>query len=89
MWRIIRPDAISVWNDEVVKERLNWYYSVMVDKMPAKFMICKKIEAENPKKLDIQNLWDLHDKLSKEFDKIFRDVKSERIKIELVLQCNG
>ena len=82
MWRVIRPDAISVWNDEVVKERLNWYYSVMVDKMPAKFMICKKIEAEDPKKLDIQNLWDLHDKLSKEFDKIFRDVKSERIKIE-------
>ena len=82
-WRLIRPDAVAVWKNPIVLERLSWYHSVMEDRMPAKFTICKKIEAgDDPSKLDIQNLWDLHDKLSKEFDNLFEKVKAGDVKIE-------
>ncbi|MBW9220096.1 4Fe-4S cluster-binding domain-containing protein [Methanothermococcus sp. SCGC AD-155-N22] len=72
----------NVWKNSIIRERLSWYYKVMNNWAPAKFLICKKIESEDPTKLDIKNLWDLHRELSKDFDKIFEDIKSERIRID-------
>jgi len=83
MWDILRPDAISVWRDPIVRERLSWYYSVMRDEMPAKFMICKKIAVEEDfEGKEIEDLWKIHEEKSKLFDKLLKSLKTGKTKIE-------
>ncbi|WP_440058922.1 radical SAM protein [Thermogladius sp. 4427co] len=81
---ILRPDALTVWEDREVRERLSWYYEVMVNAKPAKFIIARKTEVvENPYAIeDIEELWKLHDKASAHFQKLYKDVRegSEEIK---------
>ncbi|HIP84690.1 MAG TPA: 4Fe-4S cluster-binding domain-containing protein [Methanothermococcus okinawensis] len=62
-------------------ERLSWYYKVMDNRAPAKFLICRKIQGEDPTKLDIEGLWDLHRALSKDFDNVFKGVKRGELDI--------
>lgn len=83
MWFYLRPDAISVWEDDEVKRRLEWYYSVMVNSKPAKFMIAKRVYVEeNPYEInDLAELWKIHDRLSKDFDKILNKIKIGSISI--------
>lgn len=73
MW--LRPDAVAVWKNPIVKERLSWYYSVMRDEMPAKFMICKKIYVDYDRNADVEELWKIHEEKSKVFDEVLEKVK--------------
>lgn len=55
----------SVWLNENVRNRLSWYFAVMQNRKPAKFLICKSI----PCSIDIESasedqLWVEHDRLS-------------------------
>ena len=63
---MLRPDALTVWEDEEVKKRLSWYHSVMVDEKPAKFLIARRVELEeNPYDIaDEGELWRIHEKTS-------------------------
>jgi len=73
-----RPDAILVWDEQEVRERLSWYYSVMRDLKPAKFLIAKRIPVdENPysDELSIDDLWRMHDKAVVEFKRILQEVR--------------
>lgn len=82
-WRLVRPDAISVWDNEEVRRRLKWYYEVMVDAKPAKFMIAKRIEVpEDPNKLDIEGLWSLHEEYSKSFWEVFTKIRDNKLRFE-------
>jgi len=62
---LMRPDALTVWEDAEVKKRLYWYRQVMTGGLPAKFMLCRKIQAEI-KLADAseEELWDAHENLS-------------------------
>ncbi len=82
MWDILRPDALSVWKNPIVKERLSWYYMVMKDEMPAKFMICKKIEVNYDKNSDLKKLWKIHEETAKTFEELFKAVKERRINFD-------
>jgi len=81
----VRPDALSVWSNPVVRERLSWYYSVMRNEKPAKFLIAKKTPVEiNPylQELELKDLWRLHEKASQRFTEYLRSVKSGELSIE-------
>ena len=79
-WILYRPDAVQVWKNSAVVNRLSWYYKVMKNLKPAKFMIVKRIEVvEDPRKLDYNGLWELHDELASEFKKIFEDIKNDKM----------
>ncbi|WP_052833814.1 radical SAM protein [Staphylothermus marinus] len=80
----LRPDAFWIWNNEEVKERLSWYYQVMINKKPAKFIIAKHIESPvNPYEVEDQReLWKIHDSLEKEFVKIYKEIRNDRLKLE-------
>lgn len=43
---LVRPDAVQVWRDDEVNQRLYWYRQVMVGSFPAKFMLCRKVPVE-------------------------------------------
>lgn len=74
---LYRPDSIKVWENDEVRERLSWYYRVMKNELPAKYLIAKKTpsSSDNITKLDINELWQLH----KEARKIFQSIKDEII----------
>jgi putative pyruvate formate lyase activating enzyme len=67
MWRILRPDAATVLKDKMARKSLARYFSVTQDEKPAKFMIAKKLPAEFGKNDSIEELWQKHVKLTKEF----------------------
>lgn len=75
---IFKFAPLSVWLDKRVMQRLEWYYEVMQDKKPAKYLICKSIHT----KLDIKNakmseLWSEHKNLSKLFKDRHEKIKSK------------
>jgi len=83
LWYVLRPDAIKVWENPVVVERLRWYYDVMRDRKPAKFMICKRLDAGcDPSKLSLEELWKLHDDLSKEFGRVWSMICSDELSLD-------
>ncbi|MEM4311488.1 MAG: 4Fe-4S cluster-binding domain-containing protein [Nitrososphaerales archaeon] len=79
---MLRFDAFTVWDNPVVKERLSWYYSVMKNLKPAKFLICKKIPCSiNIKEANEEELWKEHERLSQEFRDLFKKVSLGNLKI--------
>ncbi len=82
-WALVRPDAVEALYNKTMRKILRWYYSVMEDQRPAKFMIAKTISSrEDPKKLDLENLWNLHRELAKEFQSVFNEIDREDISFE-------
>jgi uncharacterized Fe-S radical SAM superfamily protein PflX len=65
MWRL-RPDALTVLDEELAKRTLERYFAVMQNEKPAKFMIAKKLAAKFTKHESTQSLWQKHDALLKE-----------------------
>ena len=80
---IYRPDSINVWHHDLIKERLNWYYSVMRDEKPAKFIIAKHvpIDIDPYHEGSIEDLWSVHKKAEKEFQKIFNAIRGDKLSI--------
>jgi len=82
-WLYIRPDALQVWRDPVVVRALSWYRDVMLNRMPAKFLIAKHVESsEDPSDLSLDELWRLHDRLASEFRELWSSIRGGEIKLE-------
>ncbi len=81
---LYRPDAIRIWEDPDVREKLDWYLRVMRNEAPAKYRIVKRIEvSENPYDIqDINELWKLHDKYTTIFKKVFREIKEGKSSLD-------
>ncbi len=75
-WVYLRPDALLVWRDPAVLRALHWYYSVMRDRKPAKFLIARRLEApDNPYEMSLDELWRLHDRLQAEFRDVWGEIR--------------
>jgi len=72
-----------VWHHDLIKERLNWYYRVMRDEKPAKFIIAKHvpIDTDPYHEGSIKELWSVHKKAEKEFQKIFNAIREGKLSI--------
>ena len=82
MWRILRPDAAAVLSNKKARRSLARYFAVMENEKPAKFVIAKKIPAEFSKEDSIEELWRKHEKLTKEFYKVEREVDAKLKNLE-------
>ncbi len=83
IWARIRPDAITVWDDERVQRALSWYYLVMKDEAPAKFMLAKIVEVEDdPKKLAIEQLEELNKTKKKELIKLVEQARRRKYTLD-------
>jgi putative pyruvate formate lyase activating enzyme len=76
MWKIARPDADEVLNDELTKKSLTRYFAVMQNQRPAKFMIAKRLPAEFDENDPLETLWKKHTKCAGEFCKREREIDS-------------
>lgn len=72
---MLRNDALTCWNDPLVRDRLSWYRLVGNKQRPAKFLVCKSIPTELPlKEASEKDLWAEHGRLTEEFEAIFEEV---------------
>ena len=82
-WRLVRPDAISVWRHKEVRERLSHYRAVMDDERPAKYRVVKRIPVEDrPEELSWEELWRLHNEKSREFGEVYEEVADDPKRFE-------
>ena len=79
MWKISRPDATAVLNDELAKKSLARYFAVMQNQKPAKFMIAKKLPAEFDKNASLETLWKEHEKRTEEFCKVEPEIDMKSV----------
>ncbi len=78
MWRLLRPDAVSVLGDKMAKKSLGRYFAVTQDEKPAKFMIAKKLPAQFSENDSTEELWQKHASLMQEFYKVEREVDAKQ-----------
>jgi putative pyruvate formate lyase activating enzyme len=70
MWKILRPDASEVLNDDAARKSLNRYFAVTEDNKPAKFSIAKRLAANYNEQDSTEKLWEMHARLLAEFIEI-------------------
>lgn len=83
---ILRPDALAALENSTFRKTLEWYYSVLLEDLPAKFHIAKAIEIPKDvgslKNIELEHLWSLHKELEPVFLSLWREVKKNRIKFK-------
>ncbi|MEM1537272.1 MAG: radical SAM protein [Candidatus Nezhaarchaeales archaeon] len=79
---VLRPDSILVWRNEEVLHRLSWYYQVMRNMKPAKYLICKKLEFKGDLSGLTEELWEQHDKLHELLLDIQRKIAEGNLNLE-------
>ncbi len=70
---MVRARFEDLWIWGRLKDRLQWYYAVSTNSMPAKYLICKRIRVDdiiNLGTLSNEELWALLEDLSGEFIKV-------------------
>lgn len=74
MWRISRPDAVAVLEDEPAKKSLHRYFAVLQDKKPAKFMLAEKVPSDFSDDYSLEKLWAEHERCVRAFRVLEREV---------------
>ncbi|MEM3010711.1 MAG: radical SAM protein [Candidatus Bathyarchaeia archaeon] len=82
MWSFLRPDAITVLKDKKARESLARYFNVMENKTPAKFLIAKKLPANFSKDDSTEELWQLHEKTTREYHVLEREIDAKQKNLE-------
>ncbi|MCC6022063.1 MAG: radical SAM protein [Desulfurococcaceae archaeon] len=82
-WILMRRISPDTWSSRVL-ERLKWYYEVMIDRKPAKFLICRKVGLGDSSLsgYTYEELLDIHNRLSNEFKKLFEDVRYDKLSLK-------
>lgn len=83
----LRP--LPVWSDTKIREKLGWYYGVLMDKWYAKFLVCKTIPSEiNLEGANLDELWEEHKRLSALFKEQESKENTKELK-EIPIQKNN
>lgn len=82
MWRIFRPDAVAVFGDELARKSLERYFAVMEGKLPARFLVCKRVKVKIDLSASDEELWRAHERGLKEFRKLLADIDKGKMKLE-------
>ncbi len=86
MWRVFRPDAVAVLRDRKARKSLSRYFAVMEGKLPARFLVCKRVPAKVGLSVSDGELWRAHERGLKEFRKLLTDIDKGKTKLENLKQ---
>jgi len=67
MWKLLRPDAATVSDDEMAKKSLSRYFATVNDEKIAKCLIAKRLPATFSERDPIKTLWQEHASLTGKF----------------------
>jgi len=77
---LLRRYISDTLQDQTVRERLSWYYDVLRDLRPSKFLICKEVACEHdPGLMTETQLWREHGGLRLEFLNRLREFREGEI----------
>ena len=76
MWKLLRPDAIEVLDELVLKRSSARYFAVTQNEKPAKFKIAQKIPANFVVNDPLERLWEENERLRREFSRIEQEIAS-------------
>jgi len=79
---VLRPDAVKVLDDPMVKKALPRYIKIVREESPAKFLIAKRISVDFDQRMSEKELWKIHDRAMKKFQKIQTKLDSEKNRLE-------
>jgi len=82
MWRIFRPDAIAVLKDEGARKSLHRYFEVMEGKLPARFMVCRRVPVKTELSANDEALWRAHDHALRDFRKLLADIDAGSTRLD-------
>ena len=82
MWRILRPDAVAVLEDKKARESLARYFAVMEGKLPARFLVCKRVRVRVKLSASEEELWRAHGQGLKEFRTLLSRIDWGKTKLE-------
>jgi putative pyruvate formate lyase activating enzyme len=82
MWGIFRPDAVAVLHDEKARESLRRYFAVMEDRLPARFLVCKRVEVKVDLSAGDNKLWGVHERGLKDFRSLLSRIDEGKIMLE-------
>ncbi|MEM2986201.1 MAG: hypothetical protein QXZ71_04005, partial [Candidatus Caldarchaeum sp.] len=73
-------ESLHVWKTPEIRERLDWYFQVSVNKLPAKYLLCRRVPIyDELDGLTEEELWRLHDKAASEFHRIRQGIREGSI----------
>jgi len=78
MWKLLRPDAAAVVDDERAQKSLSRYFAVAHNAKPAKFLIANKLPADFTEEDSLETLWKEHEKCTEEFGKVEHEIDVKR-----------
>ncbi len=78
MWRIPRPDAVTVLEDKGAKKSLRRYFAVLQNEKLAKFILTKKLPADFTKTDSLTKLWNEHAKITSKFCSFEQEVDNTK-----------
>jgi putative pyruvate formate lyase activating enzyme len=78
---MFRPDAIAVLRDERARKSLHRYFEVMEGKLPAKFLVCKRVPAKVKLSAGDEALWLAHDRALNDFRRLLADIDARRVQL--------
>ena len=82
MWRLLRPDSLSVAGEAGARQSLGRYFDVMEDRKLAKFIIARRLEAETFGDAATEGeLWGEHRRLADQYAAVEREVDSGALKL--------
>lgn len=76
MWRMARRDAVTVWSNDLVRERLARYRAIIDLQLPARYTIAKQIPVQFDSQDDNTTLWRIHKETRNEFQKLISEKKT-------------
>jgi len=82
MWKLIRRDAITVWGNDTVANRLARYRAIIDLQRPARFLVARRVEVEFDPNDDLKRLWSIHEKGRNIFQKLLKSVDDNTIKLD-------
>ncbi len=86
MWRVFRPDAAAVLHDKKARKSLARYFAVMEGKLPARFLVCKRVEVKIDLSTSDEELWRAHERGLKEFRRLLSRIDEGKVKLEELKQ---
>ncbi|MDW8073841.1 MAG: radical SAM protein [Nitrososphaerota archaeon] len=74
-------ETLWIWRDERVAARLGWYLAVATNRMPAKYLICRRTPVDVELDAGEDELWSAHREAAKVFEETFGAVRSGELRL--------
>lgn len=76
-------ESLDVSSNPSVRDQLGWYLAVSANRMPAKYLICRRIPCQvDLKDASEDELWDSHEKLTEKFLRIWNSIRRDETHLD-------